>query len=68
MRKMWNLPRLRFTNVTATQMVQQADQLVSLAQQVRAETERATQGVLAKDLNSKLKRIEKLSKELRTCP
>lgn len=52
--------------VTAAKVVQQADQLLSLAQQVRADAERATQGVLAKDLNSKLKRIEKLSKELRT--
>ncbi len=52
-------------NVTAAQVMQQADDLVALAQQVRADTERATQGLLAKDLNKKLKRIEKLSKQLR---
>jgi hypothetical protein len=52
-------------NVTATQILQEADELVSLAQQVRVETEHATQGLLAKDLKDKLKRIEKLSKRLR---
>jgi hypothetical protein len=52
-------------NVTATQVLQQADELVSLAQQVRVQTEHATQGLLAKDLKDKLKRIEKLSKRMR---
>jgi hypothetical protein len=52
-------------SITAAQVLQQADELLSLAQQVRADTERATQGVLAKDLKDKLKRIEKLSKRLR---
>jgi hypothetical protein len=52
-------------NITAKQVLQQADELVSLAQQVRADTEHATQGLLAKDLKDKLKRIEKLSKQLR---
>ena len=52
-------------NLTAAQVRQQADELVSLAQQVRADTEHATQGILAKDLKDKLKRIEKISKRLR---
>jgi hypothetical protein len=52
-------------SVNAAQALQQADEMLSLAQQVRADTERATQGVLAKDLKDKLKRIEKLSKKLR---
>jgi hypothetical protein len=39
--------------------------LLSLAQQVHSDTERATQGVVSKDLKDKLKRIEKLSKRLR---
>jgi hypothetical protein len=52
-------------NVTAAQVLQQADELVSLAQQVRVDAEKATQGLLAKDLKDKLKRIEKLSKRLR---
>jgi hypothetical protein len=51
--------------VTAAQVLQQADELVSLAQQVRIETQHATEGVLDKDLKDKLKRIEKLSKNLR---
>ncbi len=52
-------------NVTAAQVLKQADELVSLAQQVRTDAERATQGLLAKDLKDKLKRIEKLSRRLR---
>jgi hypothetical protein len=52
-------------NITAAQVLHQADEMLSLAQQVRADTERATQGVLAKDLKDKLKRIEKLAKRLR---
>jgi hypothetical protein len=52
-------------SVTAAQVLQQADELASLAQQVRADTEQATKGLLAKDLKDKLKRIEKLSKQLR---
>src|SRR5208337_654407 len=52
-------------NVTAAQVLQQADELVSLAQQVRVDSEHATQGILAKDLKDKLKRIEKLSRKLR---
>ncbi len=51
--------------VTPAQLLQQADELVSLAQQVHADTQQATQGMLAKDLKDKLKRIEKLSKQLR---
>ena len=52
-------------NVTAAQVLQQANDLLSLAQQVHADTEQATKGLLAKDLKDKLKRIEKLSKQLR---
>jgi hypothetical protein len=46
-------------------VLHQADELASLAQQVRADTEQATKGLLAKDLKDKLKRIERLSKQLR---
>jgi len=46
-------------------VVQQANELASLAQQVRVDAEQATKGLLAKDLKDKLKRIEKLSKRLR---
>jgi hypothetical protein len=46
-------------------VLQQADELASLAQQVRADTLQAAHGLLAKDFKDKLKRIEKLSKKLR---
>lgn len=52
--------------VTAAEVIQQADELLSLAQQVRMETQHATEGVLDKDLKDKLKRIEKLSRNLRS--
>ena len=52
-------------NVNAADVLQHADELLSLAQQVRTDTQRATQGVIAKDLKDKLKRIEKLSRRLR---
>ena len=51
--------------VSAAELQKQADELVSLAQQVHTDTQRASQGVLDKDLKAKLKRIEKLSKQLR---
>ena len=52
-------------HVSTAEVLQQANELLSLAQQVHSDTERATQGVLTKDLKDKLKRIEKLSKRLR---
>jgi hypothetical protein len=47
------------------ELMQQADELLSLAQQVHSDTQQAMQGMLAKDLKDKLKRMEKLSKRLR---
>jgi hypothetical protein len=52
--------------ISAAELQKQADELLSLAQQVHIGAERATQGILDKDLNDKLKRIEKLSKKLRS--
>ena len=46
-------------------VLQQSDELLALAQQVHSDTRNATQGLLAKDLKDKLKRMEKLSKKLR---
>ena len=51
--------------VSAAELQKQADELLSLAQQVRADTARAAQGLIDKDLKERLKRIEKLSKKLR---
>jgi hypothetical protein len=43
-----------------------ADELAALAQSVPPEVDQTTKGVLPKDLNEKLKRIEKLAKQLRS--
>lgn len=51
--------------LNSAEVLQQADELRTLAQQVYVDTKQATQGLLAKDLKDKLKRIEKLSKHLR---
>jgi|SRR5579862_2672713 len=42
-----------------------ADELATLAQSIPAGVDQATKGVLQKDLGDRLKRIEKLAKELR---
>lgn len=42
-----------------------ADELVKLAGEIPPAVEQANKGVLSKDLNERLKRIEKLSKRLR---
>jgi len=52
-------------NVSAAKVIEQADELLSLAQTVHADTQQATQGLLAKDLKDRLRRIEKLSRQLR---
>jgi hypothetical protein len=50
---------------TAAQVQHDAEELLQLSQSVSIEVNRASRGVLAKDLGQKLKRIEKLSKKLR---
>jgi hypothetical protein len=42
-----------------------ADELATLAESIPADVNQTTKGVLPKDLNDKLKRIEKLAKQLR---
>jgi len=51
--------------VTKAQVMQQADELLSLAQEVHKGAEQATQGLLDHKMKEKLKRVEKLSKKLR---
>jgi hypothetical protein len=51
--------------LNSTELLRQSDELLALAQQVQIDTKQAMQGLLAKDLKDKLKRIEKLSKQLR---
>ena len=48
------------------QIQQEADELSKLAQTIPADVRSTTQGLLSKDLLDKLKRIEKLSKHLRS--
>lgn len=43
-----------------------ADELAALAQSVPPEVDQTTKGILPKDLSEKLKRIEKLAKQLRS--
>ncbi len=45
---------------------QDADELASLAQSIPPDVDQTTRGILPKDLDKKLKRIEKLSKQLRS--
>jgi len=45
---------------------QDANELASLAQSIPPAVDQTTKGILPKDLDQKLKRIEKLSKELRS--
>jgi len=49
----------------AAQLQREASELAKLAGEVPAAVEQAGKGVLSKDLNDRLKRIEKLSKQLR---
>jgi len=43
-----------------------ADELAALAQSVPPEVDQTARGILPKDLNEKLKRIEKLARQLRS--
>ena len=45
---------------------QNADELAALAQSVPPDVEQTMKGILPKDLSEKLKRIEKLAKQLRS--
>jgi hypothetical protein len=61
-----NIPPPQTSSRRNPQVLQQdADELARLAQSIPADLEQINHGVLPKDLNNKLKRIEKLSKRLR---
>jgi hypothetical protein len=53
------------TTVDLAKLKHDADELAALAQMVPPEIDQTTKGVLPKDLSEKLKRIEKLAKQLR---
>jgi hypothetical protein len=51
-------------HVDGTQLLREAKELAKLADEVPPLVEQANKGLLSKDLNDRLKRIEKLSKQL----
>src|SRR5580693_1533357 len=53
------------TTVDLAKLKHDSDELAALAQMVPPEIDQTTKGVLHKDLSEKLKRIEKLAKQLR---
>jgi len=56
-------PRLKPAD--PAQLKREADELTKLAASIPDDVDRASKGKLASDLNERLKRIEKLSKQLR---
>jgi hypothetical protein len=52
--------------IDLAELQREADELSTLAQTIPADVRSTTQGLLSKDLLEKLKRIEKLSKRLRS--
>jgi len=58
-------PQVHTARIDEAQLEREAEELVRLAQSVRPDVERLRQGMLPKDVVEKLKRIEKLSKQLR---
>jgi hypothetical protein len=51
--------------IDSVKLKHEADELAALAQSVPPEVDQTTKGLLPKDLGEKLKRIEKLAKQLR---
>jgi hypothetical protein len=59
-------PIQQLLSADLARLKQDADELASLAQSIPPDVEQTTKGILPKDLGTKLKRIEKLSKQLRS--
>ncbi|HKN35249.1 MAG TPA: hypothetical protein VJX16_18555 [Terriglobales bacterium] len=59
-------PQVQPAHIDQPQLEREAEELFRLAQSVRPDVERLGQGMLPKDVVEKLKRIEKLSKQLRS--
>ena len=60
------LPIQQLQSPDLARLKQDADELASLAQSIPPDVDQTTKGILPKDLGKKLKRIEKLSKQLRS--
>ena len=58
-------PAAKQPPVDMVQFQKDADELARLAQTVPPDIEKVKQGLISKDLNERLKKIEKLSKKLR---
>ena len=58
-------PQRRNQSIDMVRVKHDADELAQLAGQIPLSVEQANKGLLSKDLNERLKRIEKLSKQLR---
>jgi len=59
-------PAQQMPSADMARLKQDADELASLAQSIPPDVDQTTKGMLPKDLDKKLKRIEKLSKQLRS--
>lgn len=59
-------PTTRRTSPDPEKLKHDASELAALAGSIPADVDQATKGVLPKDLSTKLKRIEKLAKQLRS--
>jgi hypothetical protein len=57
-------PRGEHRRIDGAQLMREAKELAKLADEVPSLVEGANKGLLPKDLNDRLKRIEKLSKQL----
>lgn len=60
-----NVPSVGRRPIDPGQLKREAEELSMLAQSVPADVDKLAQGLHAKDLDEKLRRIEKLSKQLR---
>lgn len=59
-------PAHKRQSIDAARLTQDASELASLAQSIPPAVDQTTKGLLPKDLDQKLKRIEKLAKQLRS--
>jgi hypothetical protein len=59
-------PGQQVQTVELARLKQDAEELASLAQSIPPDVDQTARGILPKDLTTKLKRIEKLSKQLRS--
>jgi len=61
-----NAPLQTHPSVDLSELKREAEELAKLSQSLPPDIEALSKGLLPKDLNDKLKRIEKLSKKLRS--